>query len=220
MIATVFCLSLLASLISFLGNRFKNSLGMKLSVVTSWLAALLSLTLIHSINLSDLCNTYTFSPVLNFANIYGRIIQLGFRIDTLSAIWICTTTVLCAFTNLYSVGYMKTHARFMTYNNLFSASMILFVSANNFLQMYVGWELITLFSYLLINYYHYIKDEYKDTAFRIFILHKFGDIFFLIGILLLIVYFGSLELKSFYNFRLYGIKFHDIIFALLLVFMK
>ena len=213
----IFVLSILAAIISFLGKYLSKPVLVKLSILVSWIGAVSSLSLLRYINLSDLCTTYTFVDVFNFASIYGQVIRFGFRTDTLSALWTCITAILCAFTNLYSVGYMQSYAKFITYNNLFSASMLLFVSANNFLQSYVGWELITLFSYLLINYYHYLKEENGDIAFRVFILHKFGDIFFLISILLMVVYLGSFELKHFNSFHVYGINIHDIIFMLLLI---
>jgi NADH-quinone oxidoreductase subunit L len=97
--------------------------------------------------------------------------------------------------HVYSIGYMHGELgfrRFFAYLNLFVFNMLILVSANNFLLMFVGWEGVGLCSYLLIGYY-YEKKSASDAGKKAFIVNRVGDFGFILGLLLIFVTFGTLN---------------------------
>ena len=111
-------------------------------------------------------------------------IDLGLRIDALSAIMTLVVTGVGAFIHVYSVGYMahdEDYARFFTYMNLFAFSMLVLVLADNLLQMFIGWEGVGLCSYLLIAFW-YENPEFAYNGRKAFIVNRIGDAGFVLGI--------------------------------------
>lgn len=215
----VLALSLIAAVISGIAYALQSKKVAVFSAVISCCPAIFSIFLIAQMNIHELndISIFHFIKISQFLKIGEYSIFIGLRCDTLSILWTFAITTLCAFSCIYAIGYMKSCGRFLMYNNLFSASMIFFVTSNNWLQMYIGWELITLASYLLINYYHALKDDYKNVAFKIFTLHKLGDVFFLIGILLIFTHYGTFEFTKFYPINIYGISSSYLIFGVMLL---
>ena len=112
-------------------------------------------------------------------------VELGLRVDALSAVMVMIVTGIGAFIHLYSVGYMahdEDYARFFTYLNLFALSMLILVLADNILMMFVGWEGVGLCSYLLIGFW-YTNPEYAYNGRKAFIVNRIGDAGFILGIL-------------------------------------
>lgn len=101
-----------------------------------------------------------------------------FRLDRLSLTMLSVITSIGFIINIYSIWYMRGHegySRFFAYINLFMCNMILLVLSDNLLLMYLGWEGVSLCSYLLIGFY-YLKPKNITEAFKAFILTRFGDI--------------------------------------------
>jgi len=120
-------------------------------------------------------------------------VSFAFLIDQLSAIMLLIVTGVGFLIHLYSVGYMKDDAgygKFFAYLNLFVFFMLLLVMGSNYLIMFIGWEGVGLCSYLLIGFW-YTNPDYADAAKKAFIMNRIGDLGFIIGIFLLINYFGS-----------------------------
>ncbi len=119
--------------------------------------------------------------------------QVGFRIDALSIIMCLVVTGVGFLIHVYSVGYMHDDpgfARYFTYLNLFVFMMLILVTANNVLLMFVGWEGVGLCSYLLIGFW-YKKDSAANAGKKAFIVNRIGDFGFLLGIFFLLVTLGD-----------------------------
>ncbi len=120
-------------------------------------------------------------------------VAIGFRLDALSVLMCLVVTGVGFLIHVYSVGYMHDDPgfrRFFVYLNLFVFMMLLLVTGNNLLVMFVGWEGVGLCSYLLIGFW-YEKDSASDAGKKAFIVNRVGDFGFLIGIFLLFVSLGA-----------------------------
>ncbi len=106
------------------------------------------------------------------------------RVDTLTAIMLVVVNTVSALVHLYSIGYMNEdphRSRFFAYLSLFTFAMLMLVTADNFLQMFFGWEGVGLASYLLIGFW-YTKPSASAAAMKAFIVNRVGDFGFLLGI--------------------------------------
>ena len=124
-------------------------------------------------------------------------LDLALRLDALSAVMILVITGIGSLIHLYSTSYMHEEtdsefARYFSYLNLFCFFMLMLVLGSNVLVMFVGWEGVGLCSYLLIGYY-YEKKSASDAAKKAFIVNRVGDFAFILGALLMVVTFGSLD---------------------------
>jgi NADH-quinone oxidoreductase subunit L len=127
-------------------------------------------------------------------------LDLALRLDALSAVMILVVTGIGTLIHLYSTSYMHEEtdadfARFFSYLNLFCFFMLTLVLGSNVLVMFVGWEGVGLCSYLLIGFY-YQKQSASDAANKAFIVNRVGDFAFILGALLLVVTFGSLDFNT------------------------
>jgi NADH-quinone oxidoreductase subunit L len=138
--------------------------------------------------------------VLNI-NLYSWIVSgdfkvsIGFLIDQLTAIMLIVVTSISSLIFIYSIGYMhgdKGYYRFFAYLSLFVFSMLMLVMANNFLLLYFGWEAVGLCSYFLIGFW-FEKKSAANAGKKAFIVNRFGDFGFALGVMLVFVTFGSLE---------------------------
>ena len=115
-------------------------------------------------------------------------------VDELSIVMILVVTGVGTLIHIYSIGYMlgdPRYSRFFSYLNLFAASMLLLVLADNILLLYVGWEGVGLCSYLLIGFWFETKSA-SNAAKKAFIVNRIGDFAFLLGIFVLTATVGSL----------------------------
>ncbi len=122
-------------------------------------------------------------------------VDLGVLLDPISIMMLIVITLISLMVHIYSLGYMKGDAgfsRFFTFLSLFSFSMLGLVVATNIFQMYIFWELVGVSSYLLIGYY-YEKPSAVSAAKKAFIVTRFADLGFLIGILLLSYTTGTFD---------------------------
>jgi NADH-quinone oxidoreductase subunit L len=122
-------------------------------------------------------------------------IPWALRFDTLSAVMVFVVTFCSAFIHLYSVGYMHGDPgvpRFFAYLSLFTFSMLMLVTADNFVQMFFGWEGVGLCSYFLIGYY-YDRDSANAAAIKAFVVNRVGDYGFALGIFAVFMLFGTLD---------------------------
>jgi NADH-quinone oxidoreductase subunit L len=120
-------------------------------------------------------------------------VQIGLGIDNLTAVMLIVVTLISSLVHLFSTEYMKDDARyprFFAYLGLFSFSMLGIVLANNFLNMYIFWELVGISSYLLIGFW-YEKTSAANANKKAFITNRVGDLGMLIGILICFFSFGT-----------------------------
>jgi len=121
--------------------------------------------------------------------------EIGFLIDRLSATMMLVVAFVSLMVHIYTIGYMADdpgYQRFFSYISLFTFSMLMLVSANNFLQLFFGWEAVGLVSYLLIGFW-YTRPTAIYANLKAFLVNRVGDFGFLLGIALVLMYFGTLH---------------------------
>ncbi len=141
------------------------------------------------------------------------VIRLGFLLDPISAMMLVVITTISFMVHLYSNGYMRDHhgvwetgvQRFYAFLSLFSFSMLGLVVATNIFQMYIFWELVGASSYLLIGFY-YTKPSAVSASKKAFIVTRFADLGFLIGILILSFYTGTFDFTAFTSSAVEGMS--------------
>jgi len=146
--------------------------------------------------LSDVLSGNTFNgSVYTWAQIGGLTLEVGFLIDTLSAIMMVVVTSVSLAVHVYTIGYMHDdpgYQRFFSYISLFTFSMLMLVMSNNFLQLFFGWEAVGLVSYLLIGFW-YTRPTAIYANLKAFLVNRVGDFGFILGIGLLLAHTGSLD---------------------------
>ena len=126
------------------------------------------------------------------------VIKLGFMLDPISAMMLIVIPTVSFMVHLYSLGYMhgeKGFQRYYAFLSLFSFSMLGLVVATNIFQMYIFWELVGVSSYLLIGFY-YTRPAAVSASKKAFIVTRFADLGFLIGILILSYYSQAFDFKA------------------------
>ncbi len=124
--------------------------------------------------------------------------DIGFLIDRLTAVMMLIVTFVSLVIHIYSVGYMAEdpgYQRFFSYVSLFTFAMLLLVSANNFLQLFIGWEGVGLVSYLLIGFW-FGKESAAVGSLKAFLVNRAGDFGFILGIAAILDYFGSVSYST------------------------
>ncbi len=132
---------------------------------------------------------YTWGSIANLH------ISLGFLIDTLSTFMMCVVSFISLMVHIYTIAYMQDdpgYQRFFSYIALFTFGMLSLVAANNFLQLYFGWEMVGLMSYLLIGFW-FKKESANLASLKAFLVNRIGDLGFLLGIAGIVYHFGSLD---------------------------
>jgi NADH-quinone oxidoreductase subunit L len=120
------------------------------------------------------------------------------RVDSLTAVMLVVVTVVSAMVHVYSVGYMahdRSIPRFMSYLSLFTFSMLMLVTADNFMQMFFGWEGVGLCSYLLIGHW-YDRPSANAAAIKAFLVNRVGDFGFALGIMGVFLVFNSVDFNT------------------------
>jgi NADH-quinone oxidoreductase subunit L len=120
------------------------------------------------------------------------------KADTLTAVMLVVVTWISALVHLYSIGYMAddpSRPRFFSYLSFFTFAMLMLVTADNFLQVFFGWEGVGLASYLLIGFW-YKKPSANAAALKAFLVNRVGDFGFTLGILAIFFTFGSLDFDT------------------------
>jgi len=140
----------------------------------------------------------TTMPLYTWLSSGDVTIQLGLSIDRLTAVMLLLVTTVSSLVHVYTIGYMqgeKGYARFFAYIALFTFSMLMLVMADNFLQLFVFWEAVGLCSYLLIGHW-YERKSACDAATKAFVVNRVGDFGFLLGLLLVLASFGTLDYQQ------------------------
>ncbi|MCC6202339.1 MAG: NADH-quinone oxidoreductase subunit L [Gammaproteobacteria bacterium] len=124
--------------------------------------------------------------------------EIGFLVDQLTATMMVVVTFVSWMVHIYTIGYMHDdpgYQRFFSYISLFTFSMLMLVMANNFLQLFFGWEAVGLVSYLLIGFW-FQRDSAIFANMKAFLVNRVGDLGFLLGIAAVLTYFGSLDYET------------------------
>jgi NADH-quinone oxidoreductase subunit L len=121
--------------------------------------------------------------------------EVGFLVDKLTVVMMTVVTSVSLMVHIYTIGYMHDdpgYQRFFSYISLFTFAMLMLVMANNFMQLFFGWEAVGLVSYLLIGFW-YKKPTAIFANLKAFLVNRVGDFGFLLGIAAVVMYTGSLN---------------------------
>jgi NADH-quinone oxidoreductase subunit L len=133
--------------------------------------------------------------VYEWAVVDGVRMEIGFLVDRLTALMMTVVTFVSLCVHVYTIGYMHEdpgYQRFFSYISLFTFAMLMLVMANNFLQLFFGWEAVGLVSYLLIGFW-FKKPSAVHANMKAFLVNRVGDFGFLLGIGAVLFWFGSLD---------------------------
>src|ERR1022692_3528650 len=146
--------------------------------------------------LRDVLAGHTFNGDLYVWMTSGNVkFAIGFLIDPLTALMMVIVTFVSLMVHIYTIGYMADdpgYTRFFSYISLFTFSMLMLVMANNFLQLFFGWEAVGLVSYLLIGFW-FTRPTAIYANLKAFLANRVGDFGFVLGIGLIVAFFGSLD---------------------------
>ncbi len=157
-------------------------------------------------------------------------VNWSMKIDSLSAVMLVVVTSVSALVHIYSIGYMSHDPhkpRFMAYLSLFTFAMLMLVTADNFIQLFFGWEGVGLCSYFLIGFW-FKKESANKAAIKAFVVNRVGDFGFALGIFLIFYLFGTVNYTEVFaeipnitdkNLIFLGITFNTVDLICLLLFI-
>ena len=137
-------------------------------------------------------------PILPWIHSGAFAVDWTVRVDSITAVMLVVVTGVSSLVHLYSIGYMAEdphRPRFFSYLSLFTFAMLMLVTANNFLQLFFGWEGVGLASYLLIGFW-YTRPSANAAAIKAFIVNRVGDFGFALGIFGIWAVFGTLDFDA------------------------
>jgi NADH-quinone oxidoreductase subunit L len=188
-----------AAIAGLLGTKFLgNVVGRKTSHTVTILGVLLALILSVQTLLAVLDGATFNGAIYDWMSIGSLKMEIGFQIDALSAMMMCVVSFVSLMVHIYTIGYMaedEGYNRFFSYISLFTFSMLMLVMANNFLQLFFGWEAVGLVSYLLIGFW-YTRPSAIFANMKAFLVNRVGDFGFILGIGLLLAYAHSLDYQE------------------------
>jgi len=174
--------------------------GKKLGRSVAHWVTILSVALSFVLSAHVLYQLLQGAPIFN-ENIYTWLssdsvtISVGFLVDNLTATMMTVVTFVSLMVHIYTIGYMhedEGYERFFSYISLFTFSMLMLVMANNFIQLFFGWEAVGLVSYLLIGFW-FKRPTAVHANMKAFLVNRVGDFGFLLGIAAVLYFTGSLD---------------------------
>jgi len=194
-VAAIF-LPLLGAFIAGFFGRFIGDRGAQLATCTALLvSAALGIALFFQVAIGGHDQVVRLFTWIDTGDLQ---VDWALRFDTLSAVMVAVVTLASSMIHIYSVGYMAHDPgipRFMSYLSLFTFFMLMLVTADNFVQMFFGWEGVGLCSYLLIGFW-YDRPSADAAAIKAFVVNRIGDFGFALGIFAVYEIFGSLHFDT------------------------
>ena len=216
---------------SILSGFFGKIIGVRNSeIITSFfvsISAILSCIIFYNVIVNSYSNNILLFTWINSGSFNA---SWSIYIDSLSSLMFVVITIISSLVHIYSIGYMSHDphkTRFMSYLSLFTFSMLILVSSDNFLQLFFGWEGVGLCSYLLIGFW-FKKETANAAAIKAFIVNRIGDFGLALGIFLIFYVFGTVnyegvfsEVNNFTNNEIsfLGIRFNTINLICILLFI-
>ena len=185
--------SLIAGILgtAFGGNRIGRTASHSVTIGGVLIAFIVSVLV-----LLDVVNGATFNAtIFEWMRVGTLKMEIGFLVDSLTATMMCVVTFVSLMVHIYTIGYMaddEGYNRFFSYIALFTFSMLMLVMANNFLQLFFGWEAVGLVSYLLIGFW-FKRESAIFASLKAFMVNRVGDFGFILGIGLVAAYAGTLN---------------------------
>ena len=175
----------------FGGNLIGRRASQGLTILGVFIAFVLS-----ALTLNDVIGGAHFNESLyTWMTVGGLKMEVGFLIDSLTAMMMVVVTFVSLMVHIYTIGYMQEdegYDRFFSYISLFTFSMLMLVMSNNLLQLFFGWEAVGLVSYLLIGFW-FNRPSAVFANMKAFVVNRVGDFGFILGIGLIAAYTGSLN---------------------------
>jgi NADH-quinone oxidoreductase subunit L len=192
----VVILPLIGALVAGLGNRRLGDRGAQIVTCGPLLVSMvLSWILFIEINFGGAPRETTLFTWISVGDFRA---DWAVRVDQLTAVMLVVVTTVSAMVHIYSVGYMShdhSKPRFMAYLSLFTFCMLMLVTANNFVQMFFGWEGVGLCSYLLIGFWFH-RPSANAAAIKAFVVNRVGDFGFALGIFGVFFIFNSVQFST------------------------
>lgn len=197
------------------------------ATATMLIVSLLAAIIFYHVGINDNVIHITLSKWWQFGSLT---INWAIYIDRLTSIMFIVVTWVSMAVHIYSLGYMsedKGLVRFLSFLSLFTFFMLALVSADNFLQLFFGWEGVGLCSYLLIGFW-YNKDSANKAAIKAFIVNRIGDFAFILGIVMIILYTDHADFTTVFSvapklaaikLNIIGVEFTVIDLICLLLFL-
>ena len=180
-----------AIIAGFFGRAIGRTLTHWIAILGVFISLMASLVVLKDVLAGNVFNGTLYSWAL-----IGELkFEVGFLIDSLSAMMMVVVTFVSLMVHIYTIGYMADddgYERFFSYISLFTFSMLMLVMSNNFLQLFFGWEAVGLVSYLLIGFW-YTRPTAIHANLKAFLVNRVGDFGFVLGIGLIVAWFGSLD---------------------------
>jgi len=190
---TLVFLPLLGSIISGFFGRYigdRNSEIVTSTFVT--ISAILSLIIFFDVTFNNYENNLVIATWINSGLLD---VNWSIKVDPISSVMLVVVCLISSLVHIYSIGYMSHDphkTRFMAYLSLFTFSMLMLVTSDNFLQLFFGWEGVGLCSYFLIGFW-FKKDSANTAAIKAFVVNRMGDFGFALGIFLIFYLFGTVN---------------------------
>src|SRR5438128_3960351 len=183
---------LFGAIVAGLGGRWITRQGAHSVTIFSVLLSFLASCVIFA----DVLKGATFNDTVYTWLVSGDIrLEIGFLVDRLTALMMVVVTFVSLMVHVYTIGYMADdpgYQRFFSYIALFTFSMMMLVMANNFLQLFFGWEAVGLVSYLLIGFW-FTRPTAIYANLKAFLVNRVGDFGFLLGVATIFAVFGTLD---------------------------
>jgi NADH-quinone oxidoreductase subunit L len=199
-------LPLAGAAVLLLGGRRTDRWGHLLGTATSAASFVVGLVLFFTLVGRDGGDRAVSQHLFSWIPVAGFQVDVGLLFDQLSAVFVLLITGVGTLIHIYSIGYMAHdpgRRRFFAYMNLFLASMLLLVLGDNFLVLYVGWELVGLSSFLLIKFWEY-KPVAATAANKAFYMNRVGDVGLALAIMFMFANLGSTNYDDVFNGVLAG----------------
>lgn len=190
------------AILIFFGKRFPKLYLLEVYIL--FIALIISIFILYSkltyFN-KDIVSSLNWFILNNAPDIGTVNIELGIKIDNITAIMLFVVNLISALVHLYSIEYMrgdKRYTRYFAYLGLFTFSMLGIVLTHNLLMMYIFWELVGLSSYLLIGFW-FEKKSAADASKKAFIVNRVGDVGMFIGILILFTNYKTFTFDTIFH---------------------
>ena len=192
-------LPLISSITVGLFGRFVGTKGSSLiSVFCLFITTIISFFCFYEVGLS---NGFVYINLIKWIDSDLLNVDWGFLFDSLTVVMCCIITFISFLVHLYSIEYMSHDPhlpRFMSYLSLFTFFMLILVTADNYVQMFVGWEGVGLCSYLLINFW-FTRIQANKAAIKAMIVNRIGDFGLILAILLIFTNFKAVDYATIFS---------------------
>ena len=192
-------LPLLAAIISgFFGNKLGNRSSEIITSLFVSFSAIFSIYIFYNVMIYDYDSNIIISSWISSGTLN---VNWSIKVDPLSSVMLVVVTFISSLVHIYSIGYMHHDPhkpRFMSYLSLFTFSMLVLVTSDNFLQLFFGWEGVGVCSYFLIGFW-FKKQSANNAAIKAFLVNRVGDFGLALGIFLIFYYFGTINYTEVFN---------------------